>query len=181
MLAHASFPKQFHRHLPVGVKANRNDPKYPPSCPACDEPYETDEHFLLCKAPTRIAWRTKFLAALERELLRPHTVDSMIQFLKTALDRILSGRIVTSTGPFSIIATSQTRIGWMALLHGYWSFEWPCKAKYVKTQPMKATIRHSLLFEKRCSGRFEIERVRGNALLGCYWDAFRLVVDASNY
>jgi hypothetical protein len=117
-------PQFCHRHLPVGVKANRNDSKYSRYCPACDEPYETDEHFLLCKAPTRIAWRIKFLAALEREeLLRLHTADSLIQFLKTAIDRILSGRIVSSIGTFSTIATSQNLIGWMAFLHGYWSQE----------------------------------------------------------
>jgi hypothetical protein len=39
------------------VKAHRNDPKYSPSCPACGDPMETNEHFLLCKAPSRLAWR----------------------------------------------------------------------------------------------------------------------------
>jgi hypothetical protein len=43
-------PKYSHRHLPVGDKANRNDSKYSPCCPACSAPLETNEHFL-CASP----------------------------------------------------------------------------------------------------------------------------------
>jgi hypothetical protein len=71
-------PKYSHRHLPVGGKANRNDPKYSPCCPACSSPLETNEQFLLCKAPSRIQWRQQFLASLERELSRLYTSPTMI-------------------------------------------------------------------------------------------------------
>jgi hypothetical protein len=41
-------PKYSHHHIPVGEKANRNDHKYSPCCPACLSPLETNEHFILC-------------------------------------------------------------------------------------------------------------------------------------
>jgi hypothetical protein len=58
-------PKFCHRHLPVGEKANRNDAKYSPCCPACSNQCETNAHFLLCKAPSRLQWRRKFIASFE--------------------------------------------------------------------------------------------------------------------
>jgi hypothetical protein len=49
-------PKYSHRHLPVGVKANRNDSKYSPACPApdCEELSKSNDHLLLCSAPSRL-------------------------------------------------------------------------------------------------------------------------------
>jgi hypothetical protein len=67
-------------HLPVGEKANRNDSKYSPSRPACFAPLETNEHFLLCTATSRVHWRQKFLSSLENELTRLHTAPTMITF-----------------------------------------------------------------------------------------------------
>jgi hypothetical protein len=66
-------PKHCHRHLPVGVNAHRNKSKYSPSCPACGDPLETNEHFLICSAPSRIAWRKQFISSLDKELWRLHT------------------------------------------------------------------------------------------------------------
>jgi hypothetical protein len=83
--------KYSHRHLPVGGKANRNDSKYSPCCPACSAPLETNEHFLLCKAPSRLQWWQKFLASLKRELTRLYTSPTMITFLKETIDRLLDG------------------------------------------------------------------------------------------
>jgi hypothetical protein len=100
-------PKYSHRHLPVGDKANRNDSKYSPCCPACSAPLETNEHFLLCKAPSRLQWRQQFLAGFERELTRIYTSPTMITFMKETIDRLLDGKIISCTGTFHEIATSQ--------------------------------------------------------------------------
>jgi hypothetical protein len=79
-------PKHSHRHLPVGVKANRNDSKYTPACPApeCVELQETNDHFIMCSSPSRVAWRLKFQAALATELTRlltdpPSKLTSLIR------------------------------------------------------------------------------------------------------
>jgi hypothetical protein len=117
-------PKYSHRHLPIREKANRNDPKYSPSCPACAAPLKTNEHFLLCAAPSRLQWRHKFLTALERELTRLRTSPDMITFLKETIDRLLDGKIISCTGKFHEIAVSQDRIGWMSLFRGFWSQKW---------------------------------------------------------
>jgi hypothetical protein len=117
-------PKYSHRHLPVGEKANRNDSKYSPSCPACSAPLETNEHFLLCMAPSRVQWRQHFLSSLERELTRLYTSPTMITFLKETIDRLLDGKIISCTGTFRDIVVSQNRIGWMSLFRGFWSHKW---------------------------------------------------------
>jgi hypothetical protein len=48
----------------------------------------------------------------------------MQTFLIETIDRLLDGRIISSTGTFCKIAESQTRIGWMQLFRGYWSQQW---------------------------------------------------------
>jgi hypothetical protein len=117
-------PKFCHRPLPVGEKANRNDAKYSPCCPACSDPCESNEHFLLCKAPSRLQWRQKLLASLETELTRLFTTPQMTMFLMETIDRLLDGKIISCTGTFHEIAHSQQSIGWMALFRGYWSHKW---------------------------------------------------------
>jgi hypothetical protein len=117
-------PKYSHRHLPVGEKAHRNDSKHSPCCPACSAPLETNEHFLLCKAPSRLQWQQKFLASLERELTRIYTSPTMITFLKETIDRLLDGKIVSCAGTFQDIAVSQNRIGWMSVFRGFGSKQW---------------------------------------------------------
>jgi hypothetical protein len=79
-------PKFCHRHLPVGDKANRNDAKYSPCCPACSDPCESNGHFLLCNAPSRLQWHQKFLASLETELTRLYTSPQMTTFLMETID-----------------------------------------------------------------------------------------------
>jgi hypothetical protein len=117
-------PKFCHRHLPVGVKAHRNDPKYSPCCPACGDPLETNEHLLMCSAPSRIAWRQQFIRALDKELHRLHTATSMITFITTVFDRLFDGRIIPQNAEFADILITQASIGWMPLFRGYWSTEW---------------------------------------------------------
>jgi hypothetical protein len=112
-------PKFCHRHLPVGDKSNRNDVKYSPCCPACSNPCETNEHFLLCKAPSRLQWRQKCIASLEKELARLHTSPLMITFLMETIDRLLDGKIIPSTGTSHEIVQSQKRIGWMTIFRSF--------------------------------------------------------------
>jgi hypothetical protein len=40
------------------------------------------------------------------------------------LDRALAGRPISVSGPYEDLLRSQERIGWRAMLHGYWSIEW---------------------------------------------------------
>jgi hypothetical protein len=87
-----------------------------PCCPACSAPLETNGHFLLCTAPSRLQWRQKFLAALERELTRLYTSPMMIPYLKETIDRLLDGKTISCTGTFHEIAASQNWIGWIRLL-----------------------------------------------------------------
>jgi hypothetical protein len=47
-------PKFCHRHLTVGEKAHQNANKYSPQCPTCGDPNETNDHFILCSAPSRL-------------------------------------------------------------------------------------------------------------------------------
>jgi hypothetical protein len=133
-------PKYSHRHLPVGEKANRNNSKYSPCCPACSAPLETNEHFLLCAAPSRLQWRQKFLASLERELTCLYTSQAMIPFLKETIDRLLDGKIISCTpGTFHEIAVSQNWIGWMSLFRGFWSHKWLLDAHlaHVRAVPLQ--------------------------------------------
>jgi hypothetical protein len=117
-------PKYSHRHLPVGEKANRNDSKFLPCCPACPVPLQTNTHFLLCKAPSRFQWRQQFLAGLESKLTRIYTSPTIITFMKETITRLLDGKIISCTGTFHEIAPSQNRIGWMSLFRGFWSQKW---------------------------------------------------------
>jgi hypothetical protein len=119
-------PKHSHRHLPVGVKANRNDSKYSPACPApeCGELQETNDHFLMCSAPSRVEWRTKFQAAFSKELTRLLTDPPLQAYILETSSRLFAGRIIASTGPFQAVARSQLKIGWIGLFRGFWSSEW---------------------------------------------------------
>jgi hypothetical protein len=131
-------PKYSHRHLPVGEKANRNDVKYSSCCPACSAPIETNEHFLLCAAPSRLQWRQQFLASLENELTRLYTSPVMITYLRETIDCLLDGKIISCTGTFHAIAVSQNRIGWMTLFRGFWSQKWlDAHLAYVQAVPLR--------------------------------------------
>jgi hypothetical protein len=124
-ISNSRFAPEFcHCHLPVGEKANRNDAKYFPCCPACPDPCKSNKYFLLCAAPSRLQWHQKLLASLKTELTRLFTSSQMIMVLMETIDRLLNGKIISCTGTFHEIAHSQQSIGWMALFRGYWSRKW---------------------------------------------------------
>jgi hypothetical protein len=112
-------PKFCHHHLPVGDKANRNDSKYSPCCPACSTPCESNEHFLVCNAPSHLQWRQQFLVSIKKELTRLYTSPLMATFLMETIDRLLDGKIISCTGTFHEIAQSQQHIGWMIMFCGF--------------------------------------------------------------
>jgi hypothetical protein len=114
-------PKFCHKHLPVGVKAHRNDPKYLHCCPACGDPLKTNEHLLMCRAPSRIVWQQHFIRALDKELCRLLTATSMTTFIKTMFDCLFDGHIIPQNTEFANIMKTPASIGWMPLFRGYWS------------------------------------------------------------
>jgi hypothetical protein len=132
-------PKYCHRHLPVGVKAHRNAMKYSPICPACAFPQETNEHFLLCSAPSRLKWQRKFIIAIGKELSKLQTDETLIVFLQNTSEKLFASRIIPSQDPaFTEIIDSQAAIGWMSIYRGFWSLEWLETHKaLILTSPMR--------------------------------------------
>jgi hypothetical protein len=62
----------------------------------------------------------------------------MITFLKESVDRLLDGKIISSTGTFQAIALSQNRIGWMSIFRGFWSHEWlDAHITHVRSVPLR--------------------------------------------
>jgi hypothetical protein len=67
----------------------------------------------------------------------------MITFMKETLDRLLDGKIISSTGTFSEIAVSQKRIGWMTIFRGFWSQKWlDAHIAHVKAVPLQDPKAH---------------------------------------
>jgi hypothetical protein len=107
-------PKFCRCHLPVGEKAHQNASKYPPQCPTCGSPSETNDHFILCYAPSRLLWRTKFLRALDKERRRLYTDPTLIQFMKIVFTCTFNRSVVEPISAFSAIVKTQS----------FWSNSW---------------------------------------------------------
>ena len=52
------------------------------------------------------------------------TPESLRDLIIDVLDRAMAGRPISVTGTYEQSLRSQERIGWRAMLHGYWSVEW---------------------------------------------------------
>jgi hypothetical protein len=142
--AHGLFPNS------VGVKAHRNDPKYSPSCPACGDPEETNSHFLLWRAPSRLAWRQTFITSLETELRRLQTSAPLILFLVSVFQSLLARNPIPPSAGFGDIFESQASIGWMAIFRGYWSSEWFVAHHHlVLTLPVLNTAKQKERYKKQ--------------------------------
>jgi hypothetical protein len=62
----------------------------------------------------------------------------MITVLKETIDRLLDGKIISSTGTFQDSAVSQNQIGWMTIFRGYWSHKWQdAHLAYVREVPLR--------------------------------------------
>ncbi len=123
--------KLCHRHLPLGVKLHRRDPKYPPTCPGCQDDLETHHHFITCKAASRIQWRIALLAQLRQHMTFTKTDDILKETILDCLDRTMAQRPIYTHGPFRQALEAQEKIGWVRMLQGYWSKEW--QAAYDKS------------------------------------------------
>jgi hypothetical protein len=62
------------------------------------------------------------------------TDTNLQESIVNCIDRAMSNREITAHGPFKKALTSQSLIGWLALLRGYWSKEW--QRAYAKTYPV---------------------------------------------
>jgi hypothetical protein len=88
------------------------------------DPQETNDHFLLCTAPSRLLWRTKFLSSLDRELRRLQTDALLIKFLKQIFANVFARIPIVPPPQFLDVAQSQASIGWLPLFRGFWSQSW---------------------------------------------------------
>jgi hypothetical protein len=116
--------KLCHRHLPTGQTLHRRDDKYPARCPGCGNSDESHDHFIGCAAVSRIKWRLQLLATLKKQLQVTKTAETLQDLILDVIDKAIAGRPISVAGPFAHILRSQERIGWRAMLHGYWSIEW---------------------------------------------------------
>jgi hypothetical protein len=85
------------------------------------DPYTSRMQYLQCTAPSRITWRIALLSKLRNQLSRTRTNEHLQEYIIDCIDKALSGRTITTTGPFQSALESQARIGWLGLIRGYWS------------------------------------------------------------
>jgi hypothetical protein len=53
------------------------------------------------------------------------TGTNLIEVIINCINNAMADRaIIVTTGPFQKVLESQYRIGWLAMLQGYWSREW---------------------------------------------------------
>jgi hypothetical protein len=116
--------KLCHRHLPIGQTLHRRDPKYSPTCPGCREQGEDQHHYLQCAAPSRIEWRISLLSELKKQMIRLQTDEHLQATILDVIDRALATRAIPIHGPFRAALEAQEKIGWLAMLRGYWATAW---------------------------------------------------------
>jgi hypothetical protein len=131
--------KLCHRHLPLGETLHRRDTKYPILCPGCRTEPESQNHFLQCAAPSRIAWRIKLLTRLKQQMKQMKTNEQFQATIIECLDKTLSDRDQSTTGPFRSALEAQQRIGWLRMIKGHWSNEWQKAYDNTYTEPTEET------------------------------------------
>jgi hypothetical protein len=67
------------------------------------------------------------------------TNASLADVLINVLDRAIAGRPISVNGPFTDALRAQERIGWRALLQGYWAQEWQLAFLTTYTPPTVET------------------------------------------
>jgi exonuclease III len=116
--------KLCHRHLPVGQTLHRRNGKYSATCPGCRLEPETQHHYIVCKAQSRIQWRIKLIAQLRQQMENLKTDPNLQEAILNCIDSALGEREIHTTGPFREALEAQSRIGWVGMLRGYWSNAW---------------------------------------------------------
>jgi hypothetical protein len=71
-----------------------------------------------------MTWRISLLGTLRRQLEALSTDPNLQESILRCIDSALADRTIEMTGPFSMALVAQARIGWLAMLHGYWTLEW---------------------------------------------------------
>jgi hypothetical protein len=75
-------------------------------------------------APSRIEWRISLLSALKKQMVRLKTDEHLQATILDVIDRALATRAIPMHGPFHAALEAQVKIGWLAMLHGYWARAW---------------------------------------------------------
>ena len=119
--------KHINNISPVGKLVHTYDPKYPQSCPSCEELIETRYHLYECSGVHRLEWRRSFYQKLAKELSGLNTMDSIRELLVRALKAMIEGEDVESIAvPEGLeeLAAAQSAIGWRELFKGRLSNQW---------------------------------------------------------
>ena len=127
---HATLVKHLHGIAPTGKYAHRYDAHQPARCPACECPVECNNHLMACLAPSREAFRIKFMRRVEGMQGGKTSTDYMLwQILFCGLATVHSaadGGISSVDYPpiYHALIEHQNRIGWIHLYRGRWSCHW---------------------------------------------------------
>jgi len=127
---HATLVKHLHGIAPTVKYAHRYDAHQPARCPACECPVECNNHLMACLAPSREAFRIKFMRRVEGMQGGKTATDHMLwQILFCGLALVHSaadGIILSADYPpiYHALIEHQNRIGWIHLYCGRWSCHW---------------------------------------------------------
>ena len=132
--------KYIHTILPLGDRVHKYDTRYPSTCPSCQAPTETLDHFWRCQAATRLSWRCQFLKDLNQKLIDLKTGPQVRTLLVAKLHAVLDGEPpeeVPVDPSLGELAQQQEQIGWEQLMRGRFGLAWN---SHSRTQP--ATTGH---------------------------------------
>ena len=122
-----SLIKHIYGISPTGKIAHRNNPLLPHECPTCMAHYESNNHVIQCRHPSRDKWRSETLrraityrAAEVDPILVDILHDGMLRFHKI-LDPIQSSDYPARYTPLII---HQNSIGWDQVYRGRWAIDW---------------------------------------------------------
>jgi hypothetical protein len=141
---HRFVTKLCFQQLPLGTRLRQRDVLAPANCPACEEPFEDDWHWITC--PSQAAWRslqaTSFSARLDSLKTQPGLKFIVLHAFKSLL---ASGTCDFADAIFSEdearLVASQTGIGWRHMLYGRLSTEWASLQElYARSEELNCKI-----------------------------------------
>jgi hypothetical protein len=81
------------------------------------------------------------LTAIRAQTKATKTSDQLNDVLVDVVDQTMAGRPISVGGKFEAALRSQERIGWRAMLHGYWSKEWQIAYQDTYQPPPTETVK----------------------------------------
>jgi hypothetical protein len=112
---------------PVGKVVNKYDPKYPTSCPSCQEAQETQDHMLRSPCINRQVWRESLFKAILDVLEEYQTPKEVTQLMFEGIHYSI-GQQDTMSQNFppivAAIASTQIAIGWNQVIKGRLVNKW---------------------------------------------------------